>query len=124
MNQQIPTTLKFKNILKNLDEPKLDIYQLYLQKFKLIPNFIGISDAKPTPIHHHFKANYKQLIEAEHSFLKFSFSNAEHQENQWFYYLKNTLIHFDFLANAIYMMYEKNQENFVLGLVETWRELQ
>lgn len=107
MNQQKTTDLKFNHILKNLEEPKLDIYQLYLQHYEEIPNFIGISDAKLTPIHHYFKANYKQLIEAEHSFLKFSFSNAEHQENQWFYYLKNTLIQFDFSANTIYLMYEK-----------------
>lgn len=115
--------VKFRDILRNVERPKLDVYNLYLNKNEYVPNFIDITNANLQLIHQEFLKKYELLIEGNHSFLELDFSENNLRNEQLFYYVKNVLIHFNFPEKSIFIIYGNVEKNFVLKLVESWRNL-
>ncbi|MBA5628985.1 hypothetical protein [Moheibacter lacus] len=114
---------KFSKIFRNTDRPKLDVYELYLNKTEFVPNFLDITNADVKSIHEHFLQKYEFSIEGEHSFLELDFSDHDLKNEQLFYWVKNVLIHFNFQQESIFILYGNVEKGFVLKLVECWRKL-
>lgn len=112
---------KFKDIFKNIERPKLDVYNLYLNRNEFVPNFLDITNVNVESIHEHFIKKYEFSIEGSHSFLELDFSKDNLRNEQLFYYVKNVLIHFNFPENAIFIIYGNVEKDFVLKLVEDWK---
>lgn|GEM_PF-3153836 len=115
--------IKFKDIFKNLDRPKLDVYNLYMNKHEYVPNFLDITNADVSKIHKHFVKKYEFSIEGSHSFLEMDFSKKNLRNEQLFYNVKDVLIHFNLAENCISIIYGNVEKDFVLRLVESWRSL-
>ena len=122
-NQESGWQTKFRDMLRNVERPKLDVYNLYLNRNEFVPNFIDITGANVKSIHEHFIKKYEHSIEGSHSFLELDFSKDNLRNKQLFYYVKNVLIHFNFPENAIFIFYGNVEKDFVLKLVEGWRKL-
>lgn len=112
---------KFRDMLRNVERPKLDVYNLYLNRNEFVPNFLDITNANVESIHEHFIKKYELSIGGSHSFLELDFSKDNLRNEQFFYYLKNVLIHFNFSENAIFIIYGNGEKDFVLKLVEDWK---
>lgn len=122
-NQESGWQTKFRDMLRNVERPKLDVYNLYLNRNEFVPNFIDITSANLKSIHEHFIKKYEFSIEGSHSFLELDFSKDNLRNKQLFYYVKNVLVHFNFPENAIFIIYGNVEKDFVLKLVEGWRKL-
>lgn len=122
-NQESGWQTKFRDMLRNVERPKLDVYNLYLNRNEFVPNFIDITSANVKSIHEHFIKKYEFSIEGSHSFLELDFSKDNLRNKQLFYYVKNVLVHFNFPENAIFIIYGNVEKDFVLKLVEGWRKL-
>ncbi|MFA7687100.1 MAG: hypothetical protein WCY25_04455 [Moheibacter sp.] len=122
-NQESGWQTKFRDMLRNVERPKLDVYNLYLNRSKFVPNFLDITNANVESIHEHFIKEYEFSIEGSHSFLELDFSKENLRNEQLFCYVKNVLIHFNFPENAIFIIYGNVEKDFVLKLVESWRKL-
>lgn len=122
-NQESGWQTKFRDMLRNVERPKLDVYNLYLNRNEFVPNFIDITSANVKSIHEHFIKKYEFSIEGSHSFLELDFSKDNLRNKQLFYYVKNVLVHFNFPENAIFIFFGNVEKDFVLKLVEGWRKL-
>lgn len=62
-NQESGWQTKFRDMLRNVERPKLDVYNLYLNRSKFVPNFLDITNANVESIHEHFIKEYEFSIE-------------------------------------------------------------
>jgi len=113
--------IKFREIFKNIDRPKLDIYHIYLNRYSCIPNFLDIRNANVKLIHNQFILNHEKSIETKHSFIEINFTDYNTRNEQLFYHIRNILFHFDFAENTIFIMYGNEEQNFIVQLVESWK---